>query len=49
MKNLFHKETYNNRMQRLLPAVALLTLWGSCLISNAEESRFVDHSLLIAP
>ena len=49
MKNLFHKETYNNRMQRLLPAVALLTLWGSCRISNAEESRFVDHSLLIAP
>ena len=49
MKNLFHKETYNNRMQRLLPTVALLTLWGSCLTSNAEEPRFVDHSLLIAP
>ena len=49
MKNLFYKETYNNRMQRLLPTVALLTLWGGCLTSNAEEPRFVDHSLLIAP
>ena len=49
MKNLFHKETYNNRMLRLLPTVALLTLWGGCLTSNAEEPRFVDHSLLIAP
>lgn len=28
---------------------SMLIAWGSCLTLNADEPRFVDHSLLVAP
>lgn len=36
-------------LHRVILIVAALALSGSCLTTNAEEPRFVDHSLLIAP
>ncbi len=47
--NPVHRVSPSDAMKRLILSVTLLVFWGSCLTSLAQEPRFIDHSLLIAP